>query len=112
VLAAAVALLPAGREEMVPVFAAPRPTAEWPADPSRAQEFRALALRRAKVWHPPHVPTDLASNPIDPSGVLSQSVVRCRFLSKRVHGTSPKFDCILPDGEVVKVKYETDEVHG
>ena len=109
-LAAAVALLPAGRDETVPVFAMARPPAEWQTDPSRAQEFRALALRRAKVWHLPNAPADLASNPVDPSGALSQPVVRCRFLSKRAHGTSPKFDCVLPDGEIVKVKYGTYEV--
>ncbi len=29
----------------------------------------------------------------------------CRFLSESVSGTTPKFNCVLPDGEVVKVKY-------
>jgi hypothetical protein len=111
VLAAVVALLPSGREETVPAFAAPRLPADWPTDPSHDQEFRTLALRHAKVWRPPHARADLVANPADPSGALSEPVVRCRFLSKRAHGTSPKFDCVLPDGEVVKVKYGTDEVH-
>ena len=29
----------------------------------------------------------------------------CRFLSEALGGTTPKFNCVLPDGEVVKVKY-------
>jgi hypothetical protein len=95
-----------GRENSPPPFAPPRPAAAWPADSSRAPEFRALALQRAKVWHPPDLAeSELASNPPDPTGALSQPIVRCRFLSKPAHGTTPKFDCVLPDGEVVKVKY-------
>ena len=31
--------------------------------------------------------------------------VTCRFVPRSPSGTSPKFDCALPDGEVVRVKY-------
>jgi len=113
VLASVVALSPMGRAEPPPDFAQPRLAAEWPADSSSARDFRAVALRRAKVWHPSDVvAADFASNPPDPAGTLSDSIVRCRFLPKAAHGTTPKFDCVLPDGEVVKVKYgHTGEIH-
>jgi hypothetical protein len=55
---------------------------------------------------------DLAANPQDPSGALSEPIVRCRYVSAPAHGTTAKFDCVLPDGEVVKVKYgHTGEIH-
>ena len=113
VLASAIALSPMGRAEPPPAFAQPRVAAAWPADSSRAQDFRALALRRAKVWHSSDAAAaDFASNPPDPAGTLSEPIVRCRFLSKAAHGTTPKFDCVLPDGEIVKVKYgHTGEIH-
>ena len=37
--------------------------------------------------------------------MLSQAMVRCRYLDGPARGTTAKFDCVLPDGEVVKVKY-------
>src|SRR5439155_19213676 len=48
---------------------------------------------------------DFSGDPPDPAGTLSDPVVRCRFLPKSAHGTTPKFDCVLPGGEIVKVKY-------
>ncbi len=32
-------------------------------------------------------------------------LLECRFLPSAPRGTTPKFDCVLSDGEVVKVKY-------
>jgi hypothetical protein len=67
---------------------------------------RIDALKRARVWAPVGVAgADLAANPADPTGTMSGSLVRCRYLDGPTHGTTPKFDCVLPDGEVVKVKY-------
>ena len=40
-----------------------------------------------------------------PSGTLSEPIVRCRYLDGPARGTTAKFDCVLADGEVVKVKY-------
>jgi len=36
---------------------------------------------------------------------LSGPIVRCRYLDGAARGTTAKFDCLLQDGEVVKVKY-------
>jgi hypothetical protein len=113
VMAAVLALLPRGREQPPPAAAQPRPAREWPLEPSHANEHRELALRHARVWRPSTpAATDMAANPPDPAGTLSGEVVRCRFLSRPAHGTTPKFDCVLADGEVVKVKYgHTGEIH-
>ncbi len=54
----------------------------------------------------------MSKNPIDPSGLLSTALVECRHLEKPAGGTSPKFDCVLGDGEAVRVKYGmTQEIH-
>jgi hypothetical protein len=74
--------------------------------PTVTREMRDLALKNAKVWHPTDVASfDFGSNPPDPSGALSEPVVPCRYLPEAPDGTTPKFDCVLRDGEVVKVKY-------
>jgi hypothetical protein len=88
----------------------------WTVPPGREEEIRADALARAQVWREPAVAVekaDLAKNagddhPLDPARLLS-----CKFLPKSVSGTTPKFDCVLEGGEVVKVKYGgSAEVYG
>lgn len=70
------------------------------------QAEREAILRRARVVLPGITPRPaLADNPPDSEGTLSGSPVRCRYLPGPPRGTTPKFDCVLPDGEVVKVKY-------
>jgi hypothetical protein len=81
--------------------------------PADAREARVLspaarheALRRAKVRTRTRAANfDFAMNPPDPSGLLSAPLVTCQYRGKEAHGTTPKFDCVLQDGEVVKVKY-------
>lgn len=104
-------LLPTGHED-VPPFSTARDRAIWGGQPA-PDDARAVAIRQARVWMPRDAAAaDLASNPPDPGGHLSQAVVRCRYLDRPAHGTTPKFDCVLPDGEVVKVKYgRTGEIH-
>lgn len=100
------ALPPIGREEPLASFAPARIPPKWPADSPSAAAMRDDALRRAQVWRPATSDvSDLTSNPPDPGGLLSGAVVRCRFLPKEAHGTTTKFDCVLPSGEIVKVKY-------
>lgn len=115
-LAASVALaawlMPAGHETPPSPFPAPRARIDWPMDEA-PEAARLDALHRARVWSPPAAQTaDLSANPADPSGALSQPMVRCRYLDSPATGTTAKFDCVLPDGEVVKVKYgATGEIH-
>jgi hypothetical protein len=99
------AVVPA-RRGVAGAFAPPRPSPEWAVDAAHATEARADALRRAKVWTANNpAAANLASNPPDPAGTLSTPVVECRFLPRPPHGTTTKFDCVLRNGEVVKVKY-------
>lgn len=103
---AATVWLAAGSAAAPTSFAEPWSIEAWPASSAHAKQFRDDALKRARVWRPVDVAAfDFGSNPPDPSEMLSGSVVNCRFLSEAVSGTTPKFNCVLPDGEVVKVKY-------
>ena len=85
-------------------FAPPHADESWPADPSRPRRF-ATPRCRSRGVAPFRSPTDLSANPPDPTGVLSQARVECRFLARGADGTSPKFDCVLRNGDIVKVKY-------
>ena len=99
-------LMPAGRESPPVGFAAPKPRAKWNRGILSPRELRTTALRHARVWTPTdNSRIDLAANPHDPGGFLSQPIVRCRYLDGPASGTTAKFDCVLPDGEIVKVKY-------
>jgi hypothetical protein len=78
--------------------------------PAWTETARKDALRRAVVWQPPRTPiesADLARTP----GTWPDEV-RCRFKVDEVNGLTPKFECELPDGEVVKVKYSGPEPYG
>lgn len=80
----------------------------WEVAADDAEAIRDDALARARVWREPADPigrADLTRNsgdsePLDPARPIS-----CKFLPRPTRGTTPKFDCILPGGEVVKVKY-------
>jgi hypothetical protein len=79
---------------------------QWPAHD--ADRLRADALRRMQVWRAPAVPVreaDLSANPPGPDAFSREEEVTCRFLLKDSEGLTPKFHCVLKDGEVVKVKY-------
>ena len=91
----------------------PRDSRPWPADATRARELRDVALRNADVWRETDPGRfDFSANPPDPSGALSRPIVECRFRPRPATGTTPKFDCVLPDGEIVRVKYGRNaEIH-
>ena len=74
------------------------------APPSWSAEHKA-AMRRAAIWIdvPGAATLDPASNPDDRFRPTDE--VTCRFDPEPVSGRTPKFDCTLPDGESVKVKY-------
>jgi hypothetical protein len=112
VLATIVGLAPIRREQPAATFPPQHAEHVVHAD-GKADAIRDDALRRAKLWRPADPSTvNFANNPPDPRGTLSTPVVRCQFIPRPAHGTTPKFDCVLPDGEVVKVKYgHTGEIH-
>ena len=91
-----------------------RPTPVWVVPEGEAAALRDDALRRAQVWREPAQPiedVDLSRTAGD-ARPLDTPVLACKFLPQPLSGTTPKFDCILPGGEVVKVKYgRTPEIH-
>lgn len=77
-------------------------------DGGRAAEQREAALAAARVWMSPAVPpaaADLGVNPERPGAFPEDEQVDCRFELETVGGLTPKFNCRLADGTVVKVKY-------
>jgi len=76
---------------------APRPELKWPVSPGNAAAIRHDALRRAQFQ------TEVANPTLDVATL--EAPLTCRFLAEAPTGTSAKFDCVLPSGEVVKVKY-------
>jgi hypothetical protein len=67
-----------------------------------SDEERLDALARASVWQPPRVPIGKARLDADPAQPQS---LECSFLVTELGGTAAKFDCALPDGEQIRVKY-------
>ncbi|MDQ3170824.1 MAG: hypothetical protein M3Q55_11855 [Acidobacteriota bacterium] len=81
--------------ERLPLADADRESAAW--------KSRVDVLSRASVF----LPGGAGATPI------SESELECRYEPEETSGTTPKFDCTLPDGEVVKVKYgENPEIAG
>jgi hypothetical protein len=84
---------------------------EPPPDPDRsshAWRTRENTLARAHVFVTPAPEIgalDLTRNPGDPHSFDADEPLTCWYVSKTTSGTSPKFDCRLDDGTVVKVKY-------
>src|SRR5437870_7005896 len=74
---------------------------ERPADPE-VTRTRLAALARAKVLTDATTARKASENIDD---------IRCRYVYTRISGTTPKFDCTLDDGERIRVKYGSPEVH-
>jgi hypothetical protein len=70
------------------------------------EKKRAAALARAKVFrNEPFNPAAIDFTRDPNAGVLDTNFTSCRFDPDDISGTSPKFDCRLENGTVVKVKY-------
>jgi len=92
------------------VFAASGHERETPR-PS-ALTLRDMALEHARTRLGDLHVESLTAPPPDPAGTLSSARVTCQFVPRSPNGTSSKFDCALPDGEVVRVKYGREaEIH-
>ncbi|HET9270550.1 MAG TPA: hypothetical protein VFO31_20375 [Vicinamibacterales bacterium] len=66
-----------------------------------SREARLEAIARAQVWREPKGAAGQGHLP--PSVVIDD--LSCRFVLKRLSGTTPKFNCVLPTGEEVRIKY-------
>ena len=94
-----------------PASASHRMDGDSPAAAAKAR-VRDDALRRARTRLGPVNRAALTTPPPDPRGTLTRDFVSCDFVARIPGGTTPKFDCKLPDGEVVKVKYTGPEPYG
>jgi len=66
----------------------------------------ALARARVFVQSPPDIPSlDLRTSPRDARPFAPDQLIECTYVPKAIKGTTPKFDCALQDGEVIKIKY-------
>ncbi|MEX2272644.1 MAG: hypothetical protein WD690_14320 [Vicinamibacterales bacterium] len=70
---------------------------EAPVD-TDAWRLRAETIARARVLMP-----DAPQQPAEQPFVASD--IDCRYDPEPTSGTTPKFDCVLPSGETIKVKY-------
>jgi hypothetical protein len=66
-----------------------------------SREERQAAISRARVWHEPAPAAGRSRLP--PLAVVDE--LSCRFVLKRLSGTTPKFNCQLESGEEVRIKY-------
>ena len=85
--------------------AVPHPRALQPVvlSGSDAERTRAAMLRRAAVSITPPARARFSA---------AAEVTSCRYVQNRPSGTTPKFACVLDDGEIVKVKYgRHPEIH-
>jgi hypothetical protein len=79
------------------------------------KEERLALIRRAQVWKPTDVALmDIRSGPAGVGAFQPNQLVTCDYAPRRLQGSSRKFYCALPDGDVVKVRYGADnhEVQG
>jgi hypothetical protein len=82
----------------------PQPKAASPKAPKAktvSTDERLDALSRAAVWMPPApiAKANLGGDPKQPREVS------CTFEISQLGGTAPKFDCRLPNGEKLRIKY-------
>jgi hypothetical protein len=66
-----------------------------------SNEERATTIARAQVWRTPAVP-------IARSGFSGAEIIKtlsCKFKLTELGGTTPKFDCIVEDGQEIRIKY-------
>jgi hypothetical protein len=78
------------------------------ASPSvEARERRLDAIRHAQVWTATDVPAmDLKAGPQGPLAFPAGATVRCDFTpGSHGRGSTLKFDCALPSGRALKVRY-------
>src|SRR3954471_67803 len=71
---------------------------------------RLDAIRHAGVWTPTNVGArDLATGPAGPDAFPPQATVHCTFVPRpHGRGSTRKFDCAVPSGRRLKVRYGND----
>ena len=90
----------------------PKPDTESPKGPHTLKKLsvaeRQAVMERAKVWRPLNTSSlDLLKGPVIAASQVIPAEVTCDFVfpNKALTGMTPKFQCDLGKGDVVKVKY-------
>lgn len=77
-----------------------------PKDHYATPEMRRAAIQRAQVWVPTDVPSmDLRTGPQGPGAFPPNATIDCNHLDKKMGGQTPKFACVIPPDDQLKVKY-------
>ena len=77
-----------------------------PQPPEKEWAARNRALARARVFRDEAFDASKIDFVTDPnSGVVDSKLTVCKYAPDEVTGTTPKFDCVLANGDKVKVKY-------
>ena len=77
--------------------------------PYDSAETRLSAIRRAHVWAPTDVAKmDLMAGPSGPGAFAPNATVTCDYVDKKMGGSSPKFTCLVPPDDELKVKFGPD----
>jgi hypothetical protein len=88
-----------------PMWQEPRPK---PKSKKVSDKERDELLSRAQLWRAPEAPIE-SIDFADAGKPIAQ--LNCRFRVTELGGTTPKFDCNLENGELVRIKYgKTGEV--
>ena len=78
-------------------------------EPYATPEMRRAAIQRAHVWAPTDVAAmDLKTGPTGPGAFPPQGTVECQYRDKKMGGATPKFACVVPPDDELKVKYGKD----
>ena len=83
-------------------------TVDAPVSPLKqlTKEARLALLRQAHVWSATNVSAmDLKAGPQGQGAFPLNELVTCDYVEAKSSGNSPKFDCAISPGDVVKVKY-------
>ena len=97
------------------LFTAEAPEAKTKKVPKSpvTDEARFAMLQRAQVWTPVKVSAmDIRLGPQGKGSFEPDANVQCDYVEQPLEGNSPKFNCRVADGSVVKVKYGHGEVEG
>ena len=72
-------------------------------------DARLDAIQRAQVWTETNVSTmDIKTGPTGQEAFPIEGTVTCEYIEKKMTGRSPKFTCVIPPDDEVKVKYGPD----
>jgi hypothetical protein len=86
-----------------------RGLAQTPEKPQYVDdEERLAAIRRGHVWAPTNVPSmDIRTGPDGPGAFAPGADVTCDYVPEKSSGNSPKYTCLIPPDDKVRVKFGT-----